>query len=913
MTTSFLRGLLLGGLFACCSVLYAVSSSAQNGPPDTGVVIFSDSFETGIGNWSQDSQSDWFSSTQRAIDGSRSAEVDGWATNAALISPVVDLQGAATAWVSFSWQIERWVDGGEYLAFDISTNEGNTWVEQARLSGNVDTENTWHQATLEVSNADTLSLRFRGLMSRSNEDANIDDVRVVVDSADPVDHEPTVDLAAPVDGSTVGGFVSIAVDASDDGNVTGVNFFIDGNLVFSDPSAPYELVWDSAAEFDGAHSITVTATDDAGQTATTSISVSVENIAVPPTITSSPVTNAVEGSSYSYLVTATDPNSNDSITFTITDGPIDISVDSVTGQVQWVPDFDDVGTHFVEVTVMDSGGLSDSQGFNLEVAAAPSESVVFSDSFESGFGAWQQDSQNDWFRSTQRASNGGSAAEIDGWATDAKLTSPSIDLQGYADAAIEFSWYIESSVDSGEYIAFDVSINEGSSWTEMARLRGNSDAENTWHAEYIQLADISSLDIRFRGRMSRSNEDANVDDVIVTASGTGGDPEPPIDLIAPTISIVSPSSSGSYQTAAGSVSVSGLASDNVGLTDVTWRSNGGASSSATGLQNWEAADIVLAPGDNTIEVTASDAAGNTESAQIVVSREQHPLAVLQGIAILGDSNSDEYRADDDRGGAYSQTTLNWMEQLVSYRGLNFGAWGNRSQPRRSGYAYNWALSGATASSMISGGQHSGVAQQVSAGEVSLVFIHIGTNDFARNRYSEIYNGNLSGQNLDNKIQGIIQDITHAVDTIQAAGSVNILLTDCYDYSLPAGELLSDYPDATRRQKVTDAIQVVNAGLHTMAQQRGVAIVDMTAAFANILSGANSNGILSVGGEQIDLTRSGDEPHFGRLGDSYGHPGTILSGILFANGIFIENVNNAFGTSLAPLTDNELLQAAGIVP
>ena len=50
-------------------------------------VVFADSFEAGggtgdwAGNWVEDAQNDWFRSTQRATDGSYSAEVDGSASN----------------------------------------------------------------------------------------------------------------------------------------------------------------------------------------------------------------------------------------------------------------------------------------------------------------------------------------------------------------------------------------------------------------------------------------------------------------------------------------------------------------------------------------------------------------------------------------------------------------------------------------------------------------------------------------------------------------------------------------------------------------------------------------------------------------------------------------------------------------
>jgi hypothetical protein len=36
----------------------------------------------------------------------------------------------------------------------------------------------------------------------------------------------------------------------------------------------------------------------------------------------------------------------------------------------------------------------------------------------------------------------------------------------------------------------------------------------------------------------------------------------------------------------------------------------------------------------------------------------------KGVGIMGDSNSDEYQADDHRGGEYASTTLGWVEQLL---------------------------------------------------------------------------------------------------------------------------------------------------------------------------------------------------------------------------------------------------------
>jgi hypothetical protein len=145
---------------------------------------------------------------------------------------------------------------------------------------------------------------------------------------------------------------------------------------------------------------------------------------------------------------------------------------------------------------------------------------VFYDSFESSAldDQWTQDSQNDWFISSQRHTDGDHSAEVDGSARDAQLTSVPIDLQGYTEATITFNWLIERQLKRREYLAFDVSTDAGSSWTEHARLRGDTDAEDTWHPVQIDLSGLSSLEIRFRATLKNAKKDANVDEVRVIAS-----------------------------------------------------------------------------------------------------------------------------------------------------------------------------------------------------------------------------------------------------------------------------------------------------------------------------------------------------------------------------------------------------------
>ncbi len=242
------------------------------------------------------------------------------------------------------------------------------------------------------------------------------------------DDEPVVSITSPSDSETVSGVVSITADASDDNGVDFVEFLVDGELLSTDTTSPYEYAWDSESVSNGAINISVVAHDTIGQTDTDVVSVQVDN-----------------------------------------------------------------------------------------VIETPSEIEVFSDSFENGFGQWTQDGYNDWFTSTQRSTDGNRSAEVDGYANGSMLTSVPIDLQGKSNATISFSWLIERGLDYNEYLAFAVSTDGGYSWVNTYNLWGDYDTENVWHDEVYEINDISSLQLRFLGKMNRGNEDANVDLVKVVA------------------------------------------------------------------------------------------------------------------------------------------------------------------------------------------------------------------------------------------------------------------------------------------------------------------------------------------------------------------------------------------------------------
>lgn len=284
--------------------------------------------------------------------------------------------------------------------------------------------------------------------------------------------------------------------------------------------------------------------------------------------------------------------------------------------------------------------------------------------------------------------------------------------------------------------------------------------------------------------------------------------------------------------------------------------------------------------------------------------------IIGAFGAMGDSNTDEFRADDNRGGAYAGVTFNWLEQLVKSRSMNFGPWGTWGGVRRSGYQYNFARSGATTASLISENQHTQLAMLVENGSVQYVYMAIGYNDFAQynttDGYPAIYNGTLSGSALDNKIQKMLINIETAVTTITTSGKAKMMIATIPNPENNAS-VVQNFPDPIKRQRVTDAVQKVNAGIISLAANKQVAVFNLDIEFQQILNLYIPLGYIPVGTEKILFT-SGDEPHHAFLGDSI-HIGTVMSGI-YANTL-IKKMNSIWSTNITPMTDEEILANAGI--
>ena len=84
-----------------------------------------------------------------------------------------------------------------------------------------------------------------------------------------VNQPPTVSITSPSAGAVfaLGDGIPLAATAGDpDGTVASVAFYANGQLLHTDPSAPYAFTWATAPA--GTHTLTAVATDDESQPAT---------------------------------------------------------------------------------------------------------------------------------------------------------------------------------------------------------------------------------------------------------------------------------------------------------------------------------------------------------------------------------------------------------------------------------------------------------------------------------------------------------------------------------------------------------------------------------------------------------------------------------------------------------------------
>jgi len=290
--------------------------------------------------------------------------------------------------------------------------------------------------------------------------------------------------------------------------------------------------------------------------------------------------------------------------------------------------------------------------------------------------------------------------------------------------------------------------------------------------------------------------------------------------------------------------------------------------------------------------------------------------------------------------------LNWVQLLARERGLDFGAFSSdesRGEPRNQGYAYNWARSGGTARTarfFLVGAdlatQTPGLQPDVVSGDVEIVFVGVGHNDYFYRDYLEGFDlevGN-NPELFDTESSDILTFEQQVLDAIM--GSVDTILAAHVDAKvvlayLPPDTLLSV-------EYIAAAMARLNGRLETEVAVRVgagkvIELVDLYA-WSSHRYDAEENLLFGEYAIPRDSKASLDQTTPGTPGEGPcdsqgncatleyalnlvahdtpgGHPGTLMQGLI-ANEI-LAAVNPWLDTPVAPLTDEEILAAAAVVP
>lgn len=195
---------------------------------------------------------------------------------------------------------------------------------------------------------------------------------------------PTLALGTPPSGIVEGSTATLTATASD---VLGAPVTLswdwgDG----SSPSSGLDLVSAPHAwPDDGPWTVTVTATDGFGDSATATVSVPVANVA--PSITANPSTSAEEGVVYTAALTRSDPaNANDPPTWSLTTAPLGATL--AGSVISWTPTYDqaEAGALGFTVEVDDGDGGTDTLSWSVDPDWTDADNDGLPDTWEAANG-----------------------------------------------------------------------------------------------------------------------------------------------------------------------------------------------------------------------------------------------------------------------------------------------------------------------------------------------------------------------------------------------------------------------------------------------------------------------------------------------------------------------------------------------
>jgi len=190
---------------------------------------------------------------------------------------------------------------------------------------------------------------------------------------------PSVSLTSPANGQTVSGTIAYAANAADDKGVARVLFYADSTLLATDTSAPYGGSLNTTTLANGTHTLRAVAYDASGLTATSQISINVQNStastnAAPSVSLTSPGNGQTVSGTITLSAIAADDKGVSRVVFmadsttlaTDTSAPYSASLNTSTLAN---------GTHVIKAQAFDASGLSSTSQISVNVQNGTSTST----------------------------------------------------------------------------------------------------------------------------------------------------------------------------------------------------------------------------------------------------------------------------------------------------------------------------------------------------------------------------------------------------------------------------------------------------------------------------------------------------------------------------------------------------------
>ena len=244
-----------------------------------------------------------------------------------------------------------------------------------------------------------------------------------------------------------------------------------------------------------------------------------------PRFASDPVVEVAVSEDAAYAATLADDASDvdgDPLSFSKLSGPAWLNVAS-DGTLSGTPTSSDLGLNSWTVSVSDGNGGSDTATLEINVEAeSPSWTELINDNFEGGWGNWR-DGGSDARLSRSFAIGSKCFAIQDDTSTSNVQLINSLDLSGYSELKIEFS-YIVQSFEKSEAFWVRFSDDGGSSWSMIKAYVNDVDfVDDGTRYPIVLTIDSGSYTfsnnvlIRFQCDASGNGDDVYIDSVIISA------------------------------------------------------------------------------------------------------------------------------------------------------------------------------------------------------------------------------------------------------------------------------------------------------------------------------------------------------------------------------------------------------------